>query len=113
MRTFISTLIIAGACGAAVLPAAAMASPQSDAGYGRNCRDVEVTRQKPHQDSNRVAGTAIGAVAGGVIGNQFGKGKGKTATTIAGAVGGGVVGNKIQKSHQRDDTETVIERRCD
>jgi uncharacterized protein YcfJ len=93
----------------AALPAAAHAQ---DDGY-RNCRDVQVTRRKHHSDKNRVAGTAIGAIAGGVVGNQFGKGNGKTATTVAGAVAGGVIGNKVQKSHQRGDYETVIERRCD
>lgn len=41
------------------------------------------------------AGTVIGALAGGVLGNQVGRGKGNTLATVAGAVGGGVVGNKI------------------
>ena len=32
------------------------------------------------------SGLAVGAVAGGVIGNQFGKGNGKILATVAGAV---------------------------
>jgi surface antigen len=36
------------------------------------------------------AGTLTGAVVGGVIGNQFGKGGGKVAATFAGAVIGGI-----------------------
>lgn len=42
-------------------------------------------------------GTAAGAVAGGVIGSQFGSGTGKTAATIGGAVVGGYVGNQLTK----------------
>jgi outer membrane lipoprotein SlyB len=39
----------------------------------------------------------IGAVVGGVLGNQVGSGHGRTAATVGGAVAGGVVGNEIEK----------------
>ncbi|NIF92435.1 glycine zipper 2TM domain-containing protein, partial [Burkholderia sp. Cy-637] len=46
-------------------------------------------------------GTGIGAVggaaAGGLLGNQFGRGGGRTAMTIIGALGGGLAGNSIEK----------------
>jgi outer membrane lipoprotein SlyB len=42
-----------------------------------------------------MAGTIIGGIAGGVLGNQVGGGKGKTLATVAGAVGGGYAGNRI------------------
>jgi len=42
-------------------------------------------------------GAIIGAVAGGVLGNQVGKGDGRKAATVVGAVAGGVVGNQIGK----------------
>ena len=42
-------------------------------------------------------GIVGGAVAGGLIGNQFGKGDGKTLATVGGAVAGGFVGNEVQK----------------
>lgn len=44
------------------------------------------------------AGLAVGAIAGGVLGNQFGKGKGKVAATALGAVIGGIVGSDIGRS---------------
>lgn len=44
---------------------------------------------------NTTAGTVIGAVAGGLLGNQIGGGSGRAAATILGAVGGGIVGNRI------------------
>lgn len=46
---------------------------------------------------NSPIGIGIGAVVGGLLGNQVGGGNGKTLATIAGAVGGGYVGNEIAK----------------
>jgi outer membrane lipoprotein SlyB len=40
-------------------------------------------------------GTLVGAGAGGYVGNQFGKGNGKTAATAAGVVGGGLLGHAL------------------
>jgi outer membrane lipoprotein SlyB len=44
---------------------------------------------------NAAAGTALGAVAGGLLGNQIGHGAGRAAATILGAAGGAAVGNQI------------------
>jgi outer membrane lipoprotein SlyB len=43
----------------------------------------------------KLAGQGIGAVAGGLLGNQVGGGKGKTLATVAGALGGAVAGNAV------------------
>lgn len=40
-------------------------------------------------------GTLVGAGAGGLAGNQFGKGSGKTAATIGGVAGGALIGHAI------------------
>jgi surface antigen len=61
--------------------------PQGDNGryyYGDDCRA-----------QNAGAGTIVGAIAGGLIGSQFGHGGGRAAATVGGVVLGGVVGNKI------------------
>ncbi|HEX7915315.1 MAG TPA: glycine zipper 2TM domain-containing protein, partial [Rudaea sp.] len=68
--------------------------------------------RRPHSDDHQVAGTVIGAIAGGVIGNQFGRGNGRKLTTVAGAVGGGIAGKKIQEAHQEGDTVTRVVKRC-
>jgi predicted lipid-binding transport protein (Tim44 family) len=49
-------------------------------------------------ETKQDSGTLMGAIAGGVIGNQFGKGGGRVASTFAGAVIGGIVGNEIGRS---------------
>ncbi|WP_110687537.1 glycine zipper 2TM domain-containing protein [Salinicola aestuarinus] len=76
------------------------------------CEDVTVTHQRPVQDEHRIAGTGIGAVVGGVVGNQFGGGSGKKIMTAAGAIGGGLAGNQVQDRMQQSDTYTTTEKRC-
>jgi uncharacterized protein YcfJ len=76
------------------------------------CNDVAVTRQRPVKDQHQIAGTVLGAVAGGLLGNQVGGGSGKKIATVAGAVGGGYAGNKVQEHMQSSDTYTTTETRC-
>lgn len=50
-----------------------------------------------YYDGNRIVAQAVGAVAGGVIGSQFGKGGGRVAATAVGAVVGGVIGDRLYR----------------
>lgn len=75
------------------------------------CKNVEV--QKNSKDPNRVAGTAIGAVVGGLLGNQVGSGSGKKVATVGGAVAGGAIGRKVQGNSQEDKGDRIVERRCE
>lgn len=76
------------------------------------CHDEVVSHSTPPKDQHQIAGTAIGAVVGGVLGNQVGGGKGKTLATVAGAVGGGYAGKKIEQSRQHPTTTSSVQRRC-
>ncbi len=53
------------------------------------------------------AGTALGAVGGGLLGSMFGGGNAKILTTTAGAVAGGVAGNAIATRAQDGIEYTV------
>jgi len=53
--------------------------------------------------NNAQTGTAIGAVAGGIIGNQVGDGFGRAVATATGAFVGGIVGHAIGKSMDDQD----------
>lgn len=77
------------------------------------CHDQVVTHTAPPRDEHRIAGTAIGAVAGGLLGHLVGGGRGNTLTTVAGAVGGGYAGNRIEAAHQQGQVTQTVERRCD
>ena len=76
------------------------------------CQDVQVAKKAPVKDEHRIAGTAIGAIAGGLLGSTIGGGSGKKIATVAGAAAGGYAGNKIQQNMQDKDTVVTTERRC-
>ncbi|HKM97538.1 MAG TPA: glycine zipper 2TM domain-containing protein [Buttiauxella sp.] len=78
----------------------------------QECRNVAVTHRRPVQDENRIIGSALGAVAGGVIGHQFGGGRGKDVATVVGALGGGYAGNQVQGNMQESDTYTSTQQKC-
>jgi len=48
-------------------------------------------------------GTIVGAIAGGVVGNQFGQGSGRVAATAAGVVIGGMIGNQVGRNMDAED----------
>ncbi|MEL0654659.1 glycine zipper 2TM domain-containing protein [Pseudoalteromonas issachenkonii] len=71
-----------------------------------------ITEQELIQDKNNGWKTFGGALLGGVIGNQFGGGSGRTVATILGSViGGSVAHNKQQQSHyqQNNFVELLIQ----
>jgi len=78
----------------------------------QECHNVTVTHRRPVQDENRIAGSVLGAVAGGVIGHQFGGGRGKDVATVVGVLGGGYAGNQAQGALQERDTYTSTQQRC-
>jgi outer membrane lipoprotein SlyB len=53
------------------------------------------------------AGTLGGAAAGGLAGNQFGKGKGNIAMTALGVVGGAFAGREVEKQVTADTAYQV------
>ncbi len=76
------------------------------------CKDELVARRAPVRDSDRIGGTAVGALVGGLLGNQIGAGSGRTAAIIGGAAVGGYAGNRVQKNMQDSDTQTTRRTRC-
>jgi outer membrane lipoprotein SlyB len=64
-----------------------------------------VTRVTTEQQKGKGSGLGAvgGALAGGLLGNQVGKGTGNTVATVGGAVAGGVAGNEVEK-HMKKTT---------
>lgn len=54
-----------------------------------------------NNDNTSGAGAVIGAIAGGILGNQVGGGTGRAAATAVGVIGGAVVGNQIESQGRR------------
>lgn len=64
------------------------------------CTPQQVVTPAP----NSGAGAALGAIAGGLLGNAAGHGPGRGAATVAGAIGGALVGNAVEGSRTQVST---------
>lgn len=62
---------------------------------------VQQAPQQAAAPQNSALGIGIGAVVGGLLGNQVGAGNGRKLATVAGAIGGGYLGNEIAKRNQQ------------
>lgn len=75
------------------------------------CYEENVRYREP-SGGDPTGGTVIGAIVGGVLGNQVGGGSGRRAATVAGAVIGGAVGNNVDRNNGSGRTYDGTERRC-
>lgn len=57
------------------------------------------------QGNKEAIGTVAGAILGGLLGSQVGKGSGKKAATVLGAVAGGYMGNRYGESLDCQDQQ--------
>jgi outer membrane lipoprotein SlyB len=71
------------------------------------CGTVVAISAVKHEGHGTGIGAVGGAVAGGLIGNQFGAGLGRLGMTALGAVGGGFGGNALEK-HLRSTTSYSV-----
>jgi len=70
----------------------------------QECWNPRTGNYEQPRESHRIgAGTALGAVAGGVLGHQIGSGRGNDVGTAAGAILGGIIGHEIEKDRRADD----------
>ncbi|MEE4252133.1 MAG: glycine zipper 2TM domain-containing protein [Alcanivoracaceae bacterium] len=74
------------------------------------CQLVTVQKQAPVGDESRIAGTLLGAAAGGLLGNQVGGGSGKKVATVIGALAGAQLGK--QSAERTARTYTSTEQQC-
>lgn len=75
------------------------------------CYEEQVLEPVGEDSSERTGATVLGAIIGGIIGNRFGMGDGRKATTAAGAVADGVVGNNLAGNADNAPKYTT-RRRC-
>lgn len=79
----------------------------SQPAYCSSCGTVAAISAVRQEGHGTGIGAVGGAVAGGVVGNQFGAGNGRAAMTILGALGGGLAGNSVEK-HIRSTTSYSV-----
>ncbi|KVO34214.1 glycine zipper 2TM domain-containing protein [Burkholderia ubonensis] len=70
---------------------------QPSSSYCQTCGTVVAINQMRTPGQSTGIGAVGGAAAGGLLGNQFGRGNGRTAMTLLGALGGGLAGNQVEK----------------
>lgn len=93
---------------AALLVFAGTATAQSDkmattnVNWPEDCAKCGVVTEieKVSDAKSGTGGAVIGAVAGGLLGNQVGGGTGKTVATVAGVAGGAYAGKKIAEGNK-------------
>jgi outer membrane lipoprotein SlyB len=85
---------------------------QQPAGYVEYGRVTNVSMLSPGTTNrgSSTAGTLLGAVVGGALGNQIGSGGGRAAATILGAVGGAAVGGHLANNNNRYNTAGPVYR---
>ncbi len=96
--------LIAMLVGTAVIGSGSALARDRDYDRCGNCGTVVDVEQVRHRDDHVGAGTAIGAIAGGVLGSTIGKGDGRTAATVGGAVAGGAIGHQVEKNNRGSDS---------
>jgi outer membrane lipoprotein SlyB len=67
----------------------------------RECAVIESVLGIEKAGTASGAGAVGGAVVGGVLGHQTGGGRGKDVMTVLGALGGGLAGNQIEKNAKK------------
>jgi outer membrane lipoprotein SlyB len=72
-----------------------------------NAGEVVAVNAVQESEPTTGLGAVGGAVAGGLLGNQVGGGRGRVLATIAGAVGGGLAGNGIEHAVRKATTYQV------
>ncbi len=82
--------------------------PPQHAAVCSTCGTVEAILAVRREGRGTGIGAVGGAVADGVVGNQFGRGGSRrTAMTLLGALGGGLAGNSVEK-HIRSETDYSV-----
>lgn len=90
--------------------AAAQPLGEEQVRFGRIERIDPVSLEGDHQLG---IGMVLGAVAGGVLGHQFGGGTGRDVMTVMGTLGGGLFGRHVQNNYADRQAGQHIIVKCD
>ena len=77
------------------------------------CWNERVYHPESSGSNDSYTPTIAGGILGGVVGNQFGKGKGKDVMTLAGVILGSSIGNDLRTPANRRHAYSSNEQRCE
>jgi len=83
------------------------AAPAVAVGECADCGVVSSIRALEAQAAPGGLGAVAGGFVGGILGNQVGRGRGRTGMTVAGAGAGAYAGNEIEKNMNRSATYEI------
>jgi len=106
---FSACILTLTACGTTMPGPQQAPATMAASGYGV-VQSIDVA---PSGHSGIGAGAALGAVAGGLLGNQIGGGSGRTVATVAGVAGGALTGNQMEKNMHSGQSSYRIAVRMD
>lgn len=91
-------------------PTAAASKTRLAAASCVGCGTVESISSVEHPASTSGVGAVAGGLTGALLGNQIGRGDGRTVMTIAGGAGGAYLGNKIEQNTRRTTVYKIVVR---
>ncbi|HSO07503.1 MAG TPA: glycine zipper 2TM domain-containing protein [Pelomicrobium sp.] len=107
---FLVSIALAGCAGFGGTQYGEQSAPVATAGTPETARYGTVTGLElvqVDQDAKFGVGTVVGAVAGGILGHQFGGGSGKTLLTIGGTLAGAAAGTAAESKLNKQDAQKV------
>lgn len=99
-----------GKSAATAAQAAAAKTPAAIAAACSNCGKVESVTSVDSPAKTSGVGAVAGGLTGALLGNQIGRGDGRTMMTIAGGAGGAYLGNKIEQNTRRTTSYKIVVR---
>lgn len=108
--TLAAFALVAGCAGLPGPQYGEQAAPVETAGVPETARYGKVAALetiKVDKEARFGVGTVVGAVAGGLLGHQFGGGSGKTLLTIGGALAGAAAGTAAESKLDQKDAQKV------
>lgn len=100
----------------AAAPTAAATTPASNAKARNtavacsNCGKVESVTTVERSGNSTGVGAVAGGITGALLGNQMGRGDGRTVMTLAAGAGGAYLGDKIEQNSRRSTAYKIVVR---
>lgn len=89
---------------------AATSTAQHAAASCTGCGMVESVATVERPASTTGVGAVAGGLTGALLGNQIGRGNGRTVMTLAGGAGGAYLGNKVEQNTRRVSSYKIVVR---
>jgi outer membrane lipoprotein SlyB len=95
---------------AATAASGSAANSRAAAATCSNCGKVESVTSVERPASTTGVGAVAGGLTGALLGNQIGRGDGRTVMTLAGGAGGAYLGNRIEQNSRRSTAYKIVVR---